>query len=107
MAQAGPAGRPSPPPGLALLGHRPAPGDPATLDATPTTHLGNRVPVLVVHGAQDTAVPAGQAVSLTAALLRAGHPVHSLVTHGGHALDLCRPDIHAVTAAFLDATLPR
>ncbi|MGN9908855.1 alpha/beta hydrolase [Phytohabitans sp. LJ34] len=85
-----------------LLGHEPAAADPSTLDATPSTHVNGRVPVLLVHGAQDAAVPASQTVALASALLRAGHPVHALVTHGGHALPLDRPDIHAVTAAFLD-----
>ncbi|MDG4789454.1 alpha/beta hydrolase [Micromonospora sp. WMMD1102] len=94
-------------PWVALLGHRPAAGDPATVDVIPSSHVGNsRVPVLLVHGVADAAVPVGQAVALTSTLLRAGHPVHSLVTHGGHALPLDRPDIHAVTAAFLGANLP-
>ena len=93
-------------PWAGLLGHEPADNDPATLDASPLTHVGTRVPVLLVHGAQDAAVPVSQTVSLTSALLGAGHPVHSLVTHGGHALALDRADIHAVTAAFLDANLP-
>ncbi|MEO3820475.1 alpha/beta hydrolase [Plantactinospora sp. B24E8] len=88
-----------------LIGREPSADDPTTRDATPSRHLGNGVPVLLVHGAQDAAVPVGQTLALTSALLRAGHPVHSLVTHGGHALDLDRPDIRAVTAAFLDANL--
>ena len=86
-----------------LLGHEPAAGDPSTVDASPLSHVGSRVPVLLVHGAGDAAVPASQTVALTSALLRAGHPVHSLVTHGGHALPLDRPDIDAVTAAFLES----
>jgi acetyl esterase len=95
-------------PWVDLLGHEPAADDPATRDAIPSTHVGaTPVPVLLVHGAQDAAVPVSQAVSLTSALLRAGHPVHSLVTHGGHALALDRAEIHAVTAAFLDANLSR
>jgi acetyl esterase len=94
-------------PWVGLLGHEPAADDPVTLDAMPLTHVGTRVPVLLVHGAQDAAVPVSQAISLTSALLRAGHPVHSLVTHGGHALALDRADIDAVTGAFLDANLPR
>jgi acetyl esterase/lipase len=88
-----------------LIGHRPVPGDPATVDATVLTHAGNGVPVLLVHGTGDRAVPVSQTIALTSALLAAGHPVHSLVTHGGHALDLRRPDIRAVTRAFLDATV--
>ncbi|GAB3354665.1 hypothetical protein GCM10027452_22540 [Micromonospora halotolerans] len=36
----------------------------------------------------------------------AGHPAHLWLTHGGHALDLARPDIRAITAAFLDSVLP-
>ncbi|MGX7675933.1 alpha/beta hydrolase fold domain-containing protein [Plantactinospora sp. DSM 117369] len=90
----------------ALLGHQPTAGDPATVDAIPRSHVGNRVPVLLAHGVADASVPVGQAVALTSALLQAGHPVHSLVTHGGHALPLDRPDIRAVIAAFLDANLP-
>ncbi|MFC6022458.1 alpha/beta hydrolase fold domain-containing protein [Plantactinospora solaniradicis] len=93
-------------PWVSLLGHPAAADDPTTVDAIPTTHVGNRVPVLLVHGAQDAAVPASQSVALTSALLRAGHPVQALVTHGGHALPLDRPDIRSVTATFLDAYLP-
>ncbi|MDQ7905014.1 alpha/beta hydrolase [Phytohabitans sp. ZYX-F-186] len=90
-----------------LLGHEPAAGDPLTVDAIPLSHVGNQVPVLVVHGLHDTAVPVSQTAALVSALLRAGHPVHSLITHGGHALRLDRPDIAAVVAAFLDANLLR
>nr|MDT0658558.1 alpha/beta hydrolase [Micromonospora sp. DSM 115978] len=90
-----------------LLGHPPAAQDPATIDSSPLAHVGNHVPVLVVHGSQDTAVPVSQTVALTSALIRAGHPVHSLITHGGHGLDLRREDIRAVVRAFLGATLHR
>lgn len=93
-------------PWAGLLGHAPAAGDPATVDATVATHLGARVPVLLVHGREDAAVPAGQALDLAHRLLAAGHPAHAWLTHGGHALDLARPDIRAVTAAFLDTVLP-
>ncbi|MCW3838619.1 alpha/beta hydrolase [Micromonospora yasonensis] len=89
-----------------LLGHPPAAADPATVDATVATHLGAGVPVLLVHGQEDAAVPAGQSVDLARRLLAAGHPTHAWLTHGGHALDLARPDIRAVTAAFLDTVLP-
>ncbi|MFR9778700.1 alpha/beta hydrolase [Micromonospora sp. MS34] len=98
--------RPHDDPWTDLLGHRPAEGDPATVDATVATHLGSGVPVLLVHGREDVAVPAGQSVDLARRLLAAGHPAHAWVTHGGHALDLARPDIQAVTAAFLDTVLP-
>ncbi|MFD6663440.1 hypothetical protein ACFWDK_13845 [Micromonospora chalcea] len=50
--------------------------------------------------------PAAQSVELTARLLAAGHPVHLWLTDGGHALDLDRPDLRAVAAAFLDSVLP-
>ncbi|MFE9691316.1 alpha/beta hydrolase [Micromonospora sp. NPDC005806] len=93
-------------PWAGLLGHPPAEGDPATADATVATHLGSGVPVLLVHGRDDASVPAEQSVELGRRLLAAGHPVHSWLTHGGHALDLARPDIRAVTAAFLDTVLP-
>ncbi|WP_233601028.1 MULTISPECIES: S9 family peptidase [Micromonospora] len=89
------------------LGRRdagPAPR-PARVDATVATHLGTRVPVLLVHGREDASVPAGQALELARRLLAAGHPAHAWLTHGGHALDLARPDIRAVTAAFLDTVL--
>ncbi|WP_422743464.1 alpha/beta hydrolase [Micromonospora sp. WMMD754] len=89
-----------------LLGHPPAPGDPATTDATVATHLGSGVPVLLVQGRDDVPVPAAQAVGLAARLLAAGHPTHLWLTHGGHALDLARPDLRAVAAAFLDSVLP-
>ncbi|WP_200214898.1 alpha/beta hydrolase [Micromonospora coerulea] len=93
-------------PWAGLLGHPPAPGDPATVDSTVATHLGSGVPVLLVHGRDDVAVPVGQSIDLTGRLLAAGHPVHTWITHGGHALDLGRPDLRAVTAAFLDTVLP-
>ncbi|MFI7282315.1 alpha/beta hydrolase [Micromonospora chersina] len=89
-----------------LLGHPPAAGDPATADATVAGHLGSGVPVLLVHGRDDASVPAAQSVDLTGKLLAAGHPAHLWLTHGGHALDLARPDVRAVTAAFLDTVLP-
>lgn len=89
-----------------LLGHRPAPGDPATLDVTVATHVGNGVPVLLVQGTADPAVPVSQSVGLAAALLAAGHPVHAWLTHGGHSLALNRPDIQATTATFLNTVLP-
>ncbi|SCL39085.1 Alpha/beta hydrolase family protein [Micromonospora rhizosphaerae] len=89
-----------------LLGHPPAAGDLATVDATVAAHLGSGVPVLLVHGREDRSVPASQSIALAGALLAAGHPVHAWITHGGHALDLDRPDIRAVTAAFLDTVLP-
>ncbi|MGR6321698.1 alpha/beta hydrolase [Micromonospora soli] len=92
-------------PWAGLLGRPPAAGDPATVDATVATHLGSGVPVLLVHGREDRSVPAGQSVDLARRLLVAGHPVHAWLTHGGHALDLARPDIRAVTAAFLDTVL--
>ncbi|MEU1685792.1 alpha/beta hydrolase [Micromonospora sp. NPDC005707] len=93
-------------PWAGLLGHPPASGDPATVDATVASHLGSGVPVLLVHGRDDAAVPAAQSVGLATRLLAAGHPAHLWLTHGGHALDLARPDIRAVTAAFLDTVLP-
>ncbi|MEH0842852.1 alpha/beta hydrolase [Micromonospora sp. CPCC 205711] len=93
-------------PWAGLIGHPPTAGDPATVDSTVATHLGNRVPVLLVQGAGDTAVPVSQAVALTGALLAAGHPTHTWITHGGHALPLDRPDVLAATAAFLDTVLP-
>ncbi|MGC1214849.1 MAG: hypothetical protein WA890_26770 [Micromonospora sp.] len=61
--------------------------------------------MLLVHGRADASVPASQSVDLTGRLLAVGHPVHTWITHGGHALDLDRPDILAVTAAFLDTVL--
>lgn len=93
-------------PWAGLLGHSPAAGDPATVDATVASHVGGGTPVLLVHGRADASVPASQSVDLTGKLLAAGHPVHTWITHGGHALDLDRPDILAVTAAFLDTVLP-
>ncbi|SBT46433.1 alpha/beta hydrolase [Micromonospora auratinigra] len=93
-------------PWTGLLGHPPAEGDPATVDATVAGRLGSGVPVLLVHGRDDRATPAGQALELSRRLLAAGHPVHTWLTHGGHALDLGRSDIRAVTAAFLDTVLP-
>ncbi|MFC0031823.1 alpha/beta hydrolase [Micromonospora chaiyaphumensis] len=93
-------------PWAGLLGHPPAAGDAATADATVASHLGSGVPVLLVQGRDDAAVPAAQSVGLAGRLLAAGHPAHLWLTHGGHALALDRPDIRAVTAAFLDSVLP-
>ncbi|MFB9239480.1 alpha/beta hydrolase [Plantactinospora siamensis] len=93
-------------PWTGLLGHEPAPDDPRTADATVTTHVGSGVPVLLAHGHADRSVPVSQSLDLAADLTAAGHPVHALVTHGGHALDLGRPDLHALVAAFLAAHLP-
>ncbi|MET8066246.1 hypothetical protein ABZS65_21730, partial [Micromonospora sp. NPDC005313] len=84
----------------------PAADDPATIDATVATHLGSGVPVLLVQGRDDVAVPAAQSIDLTGRLLAAGHPAHLWLTHGGHALDLARPDLRAAAAAFLDSVLP-
>ncbi|WBB74858.1 alpha/beta hydrolase [Micromonospora sp. WMMD1128] len=89
-----------------LLGHPPVDGDPATADAAVASHLGCGVPVLLVQGCDDVPVPAAQAVELAGRLLAAGHPTHLWLTHGGHALDLARPDLRAVAAAFLDHVLP-
>jgi acetyl esterase/lipase len=90
-----------------LLGHVPAPGDTATRDCTVTTHVGGGTPVLLVHGADDTAVPPTQSLDLAAALCRAGHPVHTMVTDGGHGeLELDRADITEFVRRFLRKTLP-
>lgn len=93
-------------PWIGLLGHEPAADDPDTADATVTTHVGNRVPVLLAHGVSDPAVPVTQTLTLTSALIGAGHPVHALITDGGHAQDLRRDDIQALIAAFVATTLP-
>lgn len=92
-------------PWVGLLGHRPTDRDPTTVDSSPLAHVGNHVPVLVVHGNEDSSVPVSQTVALTSALIRAGHPVHALITNGGHGLDLRREDIQAVIGAFLGTTL--
>ncbi|GLW12391.1 hypothetical protein Misp01_75190 [Microtetraspora sp. NBRC 13810] len=89
-----------------LIGHPPAPGDAATVDSTPLTHVGSGVPVLLVHGAQDDRVPVTQTTAMSSALLATGHPVHTLITHGGHGLDLRRDDIAAIVRAFLSVTFP-
>ncbi|MER7456377.1 alpha/beta hydrolase [Micromonospora sp. NPDC126480] len=97
-----PRGRSEGNPWHQLLGHRPAPGDPATLDCTVTTHVGNGTPVLLVHGLDDAAVPATQSLDLATALIGAGHRVHVTVTDGEHgALDLRRPDLAAAVGRFL------
>ncbi|RJL35981.1 alpha/beta hydrolase [Bailinhaonella thermotolerans] len=88
-----------------LIGHTPYAGDEATFDAAPVNHVGNGVPVLLVHGTADASIPVTQTTDLVSALLAAGHPVHALITHGGHALPLTRPDIGAAVDAFLEATL--
>jgi acetyl esterase len=89
-----------------LLGHLPAAGDTATHDCTVTTHVGTGTPVLLVHGADDTAVPPTQSLDLAAALCRAGHPVRVMVTDGGHGeLELGRTDITEFVRRFLQKTL--
>jgi acetyl esterase len=87
-----------------LLGHLPADDDPATLDCAVTTHVGlsARLPVLLVHGVEDEAVPVTQALGLTAALLGAGHPVHLMVADGEHGeVELGRPDVAEAVRRFL------
>jgi acetyl esterase len=88
-----------------LLGHVPIAGDPATVDATVTSHVGNGVPVFVWHANADTAVPPSQALLLAEALLSAGHPVHLSLVDGTHgALDFSRADIQAAVRRFLLST---
>ncbi|MET8145430.1 alpha/beta hydrolase [Sphaerisporangium sp. NPDC005288] len=88
-----------------LLGHVPAPGDQATADVTPANHVGNGVPVLLLHGREDDVVPATQTLDLSNALLASGHPVTTYLTAGGHDDDLGREDVRQVVASFL-ARLP-
>ena len=89
-----------------LLGHLPAPGDPLTRDCAVTTHVGTGTPVLLVHGADDMAVPPTQSLDLAAALCRTGHRVHTMVTDGGHGeLKLDRTDIIEFVRRFLLRTL--
>ncbi|MET8909806.1 alpha/beta hydrolase [Micromonospora sp. NPDC004551] len=89
-----------------LLGHVPAPGDAATRDCTVTTHVGVGTPVLLLHGLDDTAVPPTQSLDLAAALSRAGHRVHTLITDGDHGeLEFTRPDIHESVRHFLERTV--
>ncbi|MGW4156917.1 alpha/beta hydrolase [Micromonospora chersina] len=86
-----------------LLGHVPAPRDPATRDCTVTTHVGGGTPVLLLHGLDDTAVPPTQSLDLAAALSRAGHRVHTLTTDGDHGeLEFTRGDIVEFVRQFLD-----
>lgn len=97
-----PRGRSDGNPWHRLLGHLPAPGDPATLDCTVTTHVGSGTPVLLAHGLDDEAVPVTQTLGLAAALTAAGHRVHLTVADGEHgALDLGRPDLAAAVGRFL------
>ena len=92
-------------PWVGLIGHHPAPGDEATVDSTPLTHVGSGVPVLLVHGAADELAPVTQTTAMASALVATGHPVHTLITHGGHDLDLRRDEIAAVIRAFLGTVL--
>ncbi|RCG30814.1 alpha/beta hydrolase [Sphaerisporangium album] len=96
-----PEARASGSPWTRLLGHVPTPLDDATADATPANHIGNGVPVLLVHGADDATVPPTQALDLANALLASGHPVTTYLTSGDHDLDLERDDVRQVIAAFL------
>ncbi|MFC4589330.1 alpha/beta hydrolase [Sphaerisporangium corydalis] len=84
-----------------LLGHVPAAGDDATADVTPANHVGSGLPVLLLHGADDTVVPPTQALDLANALLASGHPVTTYLMPGGHDLDLTRDDVRQVIASFL------
>ncbi|GAA3835311.1 hypothetical protein GCM10022226_66070 [Sphaerisporangium flaviroseum] len=85
-----------------LLGHVPSAGDEMTADATPANHVGNGLPVLLVHGADDTVVPPTQTLDLTNALLASGHPVTAYLTTAGHDVDLAGDDARQVTASFLE-----
>ncbi len=84
-----------------LLGHVPAPGDEMTADSTPANHVGNGVPILLMHGYEDTVVPPTQTLDLSNALLASGHPVTAYLGAGGHDADLARDDIRQVIASFL------
>lgn len=85
-----------------LLGHVPFAGDPLTVDATVTSHVGNGVPVFIWHGAEDAAVPVAQALHLASSLLSAGHPVQMSIVDGGHgSLDFARPETQAAIRRFL------
>ena len=72
-------------------------------DLSPLTHLDRlRAPVLVVHGAEDTNVPVGQAERLVAALAARGVPHRYLRFEGeGHEL-LATPNRVAFVRAALD-----
>ncbi|WP_214413473.1 alpha/beta hydrolase [Sphaerisporangium fuscum] len=85
-----------------LLGHVPAAGDEPTADATPTNHVGNGVPVLLLHGADDPVVPPTQTLDLANALLASGHPVTAYLAPGDHDVDLARDDVRQVIASFLN-----
>ncbi|MFC4535835.1 alpha/beta hydrolase fold domain-containing protein [Sphaerisporangium dianthi] len=100
-----PEGRDAGSPWARLLGHAPAPGDEATADVTPANHVGNGVPVLLLHGHEDATVPPTQTLDLSNALLASGHPVTTYLSAGGHDVDLAREDIRQVVASFL-ALLP-
>ncbi len=86
-----------------LLGHVPVAGDDLTADVTPTNHVGNGVPVLLLHGAGDPTVPPTQTLDLANALLASGHPVTAYLAPGDHDLDLGADDIRQVIASFLRA----
>ncbi|GII61713.1 hypothetical protein Skr01_17980 [Sphaerisporangium krabiense] len=96
-----PEARASGSPWTRLLGHVPTPLDDVTADATPANHVGNGVPVLIVHGTGDTVVPPAQALDLSNALLASGHPVTTYLTAGDHDVDLTRDDVRTVIASFL------
>jgi len=62
--------------------------------------------VLLVHGADDTAIPPTQSLHLAAALSRAGHRVYTMVTDGGHGeLEPGRTDIITFVRRFLHKAL--
>jgi len=89
-----------------LLGHVPEPGDAATRDCTVTTHIGAGPPVLLLHGLDDTAIPPTQSLDLAAALCRAGHRAHTMITDGGHGeLELDRSDIIEYVRQFLSKVI--
>ncbi|MFI2642000.1 alpha/beta hydrolase fold domain-containing protein [Streptomyces sp. NPDC018610] len=69
-----------------LLGGAPADRAEAARDASPVTHVGPKAPpFLLLHGADDTLVPARQSVRLAEALGAAGHhPELRLLAGGDH-----------------------
>lgn len=90
-----------------LLGGTPDEYPDRYLEASPLRQLPLRVPQLILHGADDTALPAGMARRYADAALRAGDPVKHVELAGTGHMEFLDPrsEAHRTLKAWLLETL--
>ncbi|MBL8769934.1 MAG: S9 family peptidase [Phenylobacterium sp.] len=85
-------------------------GDPALAEISPLTHVGRvSIPILLVHGRDDTVVPLEQSRIMAEALQKAGKPVEYVVQDGeDHWLSRGETRLQMLTAtmAFIEKHNP-